>query len=153
FIVGLLFNKLAVVISRSVISRSLSLKVLFAMSLFLILIPIGYNYLMQSQHSRFASRAFELYINYIETGEIGTSSSNKVQDMYFLPQDNRHLYFGDGNFGRDDNLPYVDSDIGYIRTIYGVGIIGTIVMFMPLFYVLFLALKNYKHNRYLTQMI
>jgi len=153
FIVGLLFYKLFIAISRSTISRSLFLKVSFAIGLFLIIVPIGYNYLMQSEYSRFARRAFELYINYIETGEIGTSSSNKVQDMYFLPKDKVHLYFGDGNFGRDDDLPYIDSDIGYIRTIYGVGIVGTIIMFMPLFYLLFVAIKSFKLNRYLSQML
>lgn len=153
FILGLIFYKLFEVLFQLKMSRGLIFKSLFVSVLFAVIIPLGYTFLIESEYTRFASRAFELYINYIETGEIGTSSSKTVQNMYFLPESTQHLLLGDGNFGREKTLPYIDSDIGYIRTIFGVGIVGSLVMFLPFAYILVVTIRNRRLSKNLSRMI
>ena len=125
-------------------------KIFYFIIIFSIILPIGYNYLMNSEYSRFAKRAFEFYINYTENGTASSSSTESLKQMYILPHKLPHLIFGDGNFGRNKTLPVVKSDVGYVRMIYGVGIIGTIIMLLPLFYALLIAFKFYKVKRHLS---
>lgn len=60
----------------------------------------------------------------------GSATIEKISErMYFLPDDMSQTIFGDGNAGRQELLPYVASDVGYVRSIHAVGIIGTIMLF------------------------
>lgn len=89
--------------------------------------------------------AFEFYYSYIESGTISTGSTNViVNEMYFIPDSGMHLFFGDSNMGRTQNLEYVPSDVGYIRFIFGIGILGLILVFLPL---LFLGLYSYNNQK------
>lgn len=60
-------------------------------------------------------------------------------DMVSLPSDAIQLIFGTGSYGR--HLPSADllsgTDIGYLRVINGIGLIGTILMFWIVWYGLF----------------
>lgn len=51
--------------------------------------------------------------------------------MFFLPDGVWHTIFGNGNFGRGD-AGYIQSDIGYVRTIFALGIVGQLLMLMPM---------------------
>ncbi len=135
------------------ISRSFVSKILIILLVSSICISAGFNFLMNSEYSRFANRAFELFINYVETGSISSSSSEALQDMYILPQNNTQLLFGDGNFGRNEKLPYVSSDIGYVRIIYGVGLVGCLVLFLPLFYSCYIAIRYLPLRYHLSTLI
>ncbi len=115
--------------------------------------PLSYNYLINSEYSRFARRAFELFINYTESGTVTTTSTDNLKQMYFLPKDKIHLIFGDGNFGRNESLPGISSDVGYVRMVFGVGLIGCFMMLLPLFYVLYLCVKYYDINKHLTNLM
>ncbi|MGM0858919.1 MAG: hypothetical protein ACQEW0_17895 [Pseudomonadota bacterium] len=114
------------------LSRSTLKKLVFISIFFSFSIPILYFGLISSNYSRFAQRAFELYINLVEHGEIGTSSTDHLKTMYFMPSSSIQFLFGDGNFGRDVNLPVIPSDIGYVRVLFGGGIFGVILFYMPL---------------------
>lgn len=53
-------------------------------------------------------------------------TANALRSMWFMPEQN--LMLGDGYFGRiPPNIIY--SDIGYVRTLHAVGLIGTIIMY------------------------
>ncbi|KMQ51301.1 hypothetical protein CHISP_1784 [Chitinispirillum alkaliphilum] len=108
------------------------------------LVPMLIHLIMNSPYHRMAYRAFELYYNYTETGDVYTTSTNSLKEMFFLPENKNHLLFGDGNFGRDSNLPYIRSDVGYVRSIYGAGIIGTVFMYMWILYIMIMALKYWQ---------
>ena len=54
-----------------------------------------------------------------------------VEHMYFLPEGERALIFGEGYLGRWEGFPYISSDVGYVRIVYGVGIIGSILLWGP----------------------
>ncbi|MBE7927489.1 hypothetical protein [Pseudomonas saudiphocaensis] len=63
-------------------------------------------------------------------GEI--SSLEKLRgDMVIFPESDGHLIFGDGHYGRSEGV-YVSSDIGYIRMIYGMGLVG-LTLFLSIF--------------------
>lgn len=82
------------------------------------------------------TRAFEFYYNYEESGSLETRSTNVLEKMYFLPDDDLGLLFGKGlwdaagqnsstvTFGRK-----VSSDVGFVRMIFAFGIILTIVYY------------------------
>ncbi|GGF51490.1 hypothetical protein GCM10011339_45010 [Echinicola rosea] len=80
------------------------------------------------------SRAFELIEVYQATGELETSSTNNLQTMFFLPNDPIKLMIGAGDWdGAPGTRNYfgrkVDSDVGYVRAIFAVGIIFTILFY------------------------
>jgi len=106
-------------------------------------IVMSYGYLFNdNSFDRNAKWAFEVYNNYRDTGEIRTKSTDiLLENMYFLPDDTADLLFGNSNLGRSDELKYLSSDVGYVRLIHSVGIIGTMLVFLPFLYILFTAIK------------
>lgn len=50
--------------------------------------------------------------------------------MWFIPQDLITFIFGNGNFGRNPALPYVPSDVGYIRAVWAWGISGSVAIYL-----------------------
>ncbi|MBL4293641.1 hypothetical protein, partial [Vibrio fluvialis] len=77
--------------------------------------------------------AFEFYINYAESGELTTSSTNILQRMYWLPPLDT-LIFGDGYYSNDLGGTYQGTDGGFMRNILFFGVFGTsVLMFLFLF--------------------
>ncbi|MBS0444566.1 MAG: hypothetical protein JSR59_01330 [Proteobacteria bacterium] len=76
-----------------------------------------------------ASWAFELYINILSGGGARSNSTDALQQMYFLPGSLHEIFFGTGNFGRAESLPYIESDVGYVLFIFGAGILGMLICF------------------------
>lgn len=90
---------------------------------------------------------FEWINNYIFYGEISSKSTDAIKDMYFFPDDGLTLLFGEANFGRHPQMPYVPSDVGYVRAIYGVGVFGAIAIYLVYFFPIFSAsFINFSHN-------
>jgi hypothetical protein len=77
---------------------------------------------------------------------LGTASTTAIKEMYFLPENTVHLFFGTSNAGRGLRLAYIPSDVGYIRAIFAVGIIGLILMYVPYMYMLIQGLKNFRKS-------
>lgn len=90
--------------------------------------------------------AFETIISYMENGGLDRSSQGVLDDHYFLPESFIDIIFGTGNFGRSDNLPYIESDVGYILFIFGSGIFGTIFAYSFNLVGLYLSCKYRKLN-------
>jgi hypothetical protein len=91
-----------------------------------------------------AKWAFESLYNQRD-GQGFTSQSMEVVfgQMYFIPKDN--LIFGNSNFGRTGGvLPYIQSDVGYVRTLHALGILGIVIIYSPFIYLIFFAYKKIK---------
>ncbi|NCO69853.1 MAG: hypothetical protein COW76_19680 [Shewanella sp. CG18_big_fil_WC_8_21_14_2_50_42_11] len=73
--------------------------------------------------------AFEIFINFYETGSLTSSSTETVLDtMMIFPNSGIGMLLGEMNFGRgEDSIP---SDLGMVYIMNGVGIIGLLVMFL-----------------------
>lgn len=78
------------------------------------------------------SRAFEPLINYNNYGLFATSSSNKLTEMFFIPETN--FLYGNGIFSRSNVKNILVSDPGFIRLYYGSGILGLLVISLASFY-------------------
>lgn len=80
---------------------------------------------------RFIPWAFELFISYFESGDISSSSTNDLLDNHlFLPEDESSLWFGEAHYaGTDAKGHYIPSDSGYIRSIFSIGLIGSIIAY------------------------
>ena len=71
---------------------------------------------------------FELFINYQDSGEMSSESTNQLLEMYnILPVTFLTWVIGDGLWtDPSSGLYYMGSDVGYIRLVFYVGVIGTI---------------------------
>lgn len=82
----------------------------------------GYT-LVYTYFPEFADWAFEVFINYSETGEIRTQSSDSIEYMFILPKSFDVWMFGSGN------MRFWGSDVGYSRLLFYIGLPGTIAFF------------------------
>ena len=72
--------------------------------------------------------SFEFVYSLIEGQGLKTESTTVLfGDMFFLPDTPASLLLGTGNFGRSANLPYIDSDAGYVLMIFGGGALGAVL--------------------------
>lgn len=82
------------------------------------------GYIFMSNHMAI-DWAFEMFINLFETGEISTSSTDILGSMWHIFPDNFKTWiFGDGKASAEIGY-YVASDVGYIRSIFYWGLLGT----------------------------
>lgn len=87
------------------------------------------------------SWAFEIFINFSESGKIESSSSNELLTMFILPDDISHLLFGIGFYEGNNPLNYIRSDVGYIKSIFSIGLLLSIFIYGLLFNLIY-KLKN-----------
>ncbi|WP_139022919.1 hypothetical protein [Chitinimonas sp. BJB300] len=70
---------------------------------------------------------FEFLFSYFEAGEATTASTEHLLTMYILPDNHLTYIFGDGRFFDPvKGEYYMNTDVGYLRLIFYVGIIGMI---------------------------
>jgi len=71
----------------------------------------------------FADWTFELFLNYQETGELRTNSSDGLSEMFLLPSTFKEWVFGRGVGS------YWGSDVGFTRLLFWFGVPGTLLYF------------------------
>jgi len=81
----------------------------------------------------------ELFVNFID-GDIGTSSTNKLFTMFFVPEVLTFL-FGDGYYVTSEGGYYMGTDVGYLRLILFFGVVG-VLSFMACFSLFFIRLTK-----------
>ena len=92
---------------------------------------------------------FEIYYNFIESGTLQSNTTNLIlENMYFIPENLAHLLFGDSNLGRSSMMTYVPSDVGYIRNLFGFGILGSLFIYLPIVSLFIFSLKKIKFSPY-----
>lgn len=84
-----------------------------------------------SQFESLFEFGFEMFINYFTWGEISTSSTDVMINMYIFPKNFYTWLLGDGLWTDSLNgYYYMGTDIGYCRMIFYFGIIGTLTFFI-----------------------
>lgn len=96
-------------------------KTFFLSSIFLM---IGGYFFVMATFPHFADWAFELFINFFERGELTTSSSSGLTQMFRIPKDLETLIYGTGSMDFDG------TDVGYSRMLFWVGVPGTIYFYL-----------------------
>jgi len=85
--------------------------------------------------------AFEGFYSLKETGNFRIKSfEDVIEDQFFLPSDVVVFIFGTGESGREDSS-YLPSDVGYVRFIFGIGLVGSILAYSFYLVVLIYALR------------
>lgn len=72
---------------------------------------------------------FEIFINLDESGSLESDSTNQLQGMYIFPDNFYTWLLGDGRTSNGHLGFYMDTDVGYIRSVFYWGIIGSIVYY------------------------
>lgn len=96
-------------------------KTFFMSSIFLM---IGGYFFVMATFPHFADWAFELFINLLEKGELTTSSSSGLTQMFKIPEDVHTLLFGTGS------MEFWGTDVGYARMLFWVDVPGTIYFYL-----------------------
>lgn len=110
----------------------------------LVFLLIAFIYLL-SKYSDLIAWAFELFINYGSGGSLESESTNQLKDMYIYPTNLKTWLFGDGRSISDTGFFYMNSDVGYIRSIFYWGIIGTLIYY-GIQYKLYLIFKKISNH-------
>ncbi|MDI6773069.1 MAG: hypothetical protein QME77_10875, partial [bacterium] len=80
-----------------------------------------------------------------EAGEFRIRSAEDVlEDQFFLPDSLAVLLFGTGESGRGAGA-YVRSDVGYVRFIFGIGLIGSLLVYSFYLLVLLHARRAFRY--------
>ncbi|WP_392344239.1 hypothetical protein [Pseudoalteromonas prydzensis] len=98
--------------------------------------------------TKYMNYAFQNVYNYLSTGEVSTSSTIALQNMYFYPpKDN--LFFGDGMYSGVDGGYYMDTDAGYMRFLLNFGLVGSLFIYISFIILLFVfnACTNFKGKK------
>lgn len=69
------------------------------------------------------SQAFELLNHYLETGVVGSQSTNALSAMTYAPDTLATWVFGDGQFFSEAGF-YQETDIGFSRIVFFGGVVG-----------------------------
>lgn len=127
----------------------------FSIPVFILLYFIARYFMDGDRLDIILNFVFELFINFIENGEVGTSSSDATISMYVFPNSVSTWIFGDGQMMMDDGSYYMGSDVGYIRLLFYFGVVSTVIYFgMQLFYYQILKkLTNQKQIKLLFSMM
>ncbi len=96
--------------------------------------------------------AFQPIYKFLETGSFSVSSTEKLQKMYFLPNDSWTILFGDGKYTNIDSTYYMHTDAGYMRFMLYFGLFGSLIPYIGFILISFFFAKNRKKispdNRY-----
>lgn len=74
--------------------------------------------------------AFELFINWSKHGSLNSGSTTDLQTMYIFPDNIKTWLIGDGRILGNNGGFYKDTDVGYIRSLFYWGIIGSLIYFV-----------------------
>jgi hypothetical protein len=80
--------------------------------------------------------AFELFVNFVDSGEVSTRSTEIMLDMYVFPTDIKTYIIGDGLFSIGGDEYYMGTDIGYLRLLYYGGIPLVVAFFCYPFFII-----------------
>lgn len=134
--------------------RGYLLKGFSAFLCLIVLVFLSFSALLNiSGETRAYKRSAELLISYQESGSSEIRSVSALKEMYFIPSEGVQLIFGTGDFGRNEALGFLKSDIGYVRAINGLGITGFLIMYIPMLIIGASFLKNRRLEMYQVVLI
>lgn len=92
-----------------------------------ILLFLSNNSNIEATVNRYIEYAFQPLINYIDTGSFSVSSTERLSEMYFIPEEASTVFIGDGRYSADDGTYYMNTDSGYLRFMLYFGLLGSII--------------------------
>lgn len=113
----------------------------------LVILSFCYNSAPEQFFSYNLKQAEEVIEFFTERGE--TRTTQTLSNMIFLPDSALEFFFGSSNLGRGA-LGGIPSDIGFVRGIFAIGILGTIIMLIPYIYATFQVMTIRKTYPYLV---
>ena len=132
FLVGL-FTLLALMFIRAALKRELVVRKAWLTMPLVVLVSflIAYaSFSVLPDHVR--SWAFE-FVDGDGRGLVMPGSLETIVGrMYFLPEGFVETLFGGGYLGRWESGPYVRSDVGYVRVLFNSGVLGLLLIIVPL---------------------
>lgn len=94
--------------------------------------------------------AFELFVNLEKHGSLDSASTTHLQTMYIFPDNTQTWLIGDGRIADEEGGFYKNTDVGYIRSLFYWGVIGSLVYFVVQ-YKCFMILKKCIHDVYVCK--
>ena len=148
FFISFLFIALYFVLMKKNIFVTIvhSYKYILIIPIFLLL----YQFMRVQLGTRFEkveAFTYELFNNYEESGELESSSTNKLRGMYeILPTETKTWIIGDGKFKNEDGTYYMRTDIGYSRHIFFYGLLGLIPFLFVVLFVYRTCARQYRNK-------
>ena len=143
---------LPIYLSLKLLNSKISFTTFFSYVKFVIICSISLSILFYAAYhylpKKFVSNALYNTKEIIDVFKNKSIIVNEVKPMYFLPNNPITALFGMGNYGRSDYF-YLLSDVGWIKSIFAIGLIGTIFMIQPFIWGI---LKCFKHRRILGEL-
>lgn len=90
---------------------------------------------------------FEMFINMFEDNSMQTDSTDRLKEMYIFPTSLNTWIIGDGMSEDNSGRFYMHTDVGYIRSIYYWGILGSAIYYMVQFFYYRIVRNYYKFTR------
>tara|TARA_A100001391_G_scaffold190379_1_gene162716 strand:- start:1286 stop:2488 length:1203 start_codon:yes stop_codon:yes gene_type:complete len=140
---GLLFFPLTLIFIFQII-RNASIKKmtgLFITVIIMVLATILFTYFGPISIEHQIRRVSELFTLFTSPSE--STFFQQFVTMWHLPNDLGQLLFGNSLTGREEGH-YVASDVGYILAIYGIGLVGQLLMLLPIVIAGFASFKLLK---------
>ena len=82
-----------------------------------------------------------------EAFKLKGTTIDELKSMYILPKEFSKTIFGIGNYGRTDTF-YLESDVGWARSIFALGLIGTFLMMYPYIWGIYTSFNlEYKYRK------
>lgn len=107
-------------------------------------VTLGFLYLVYLQFfakSLSLDWAFELFINFFQNDDISTKSTTALKSMWIFPDNLKTWIVGDGLFFDKRGNYYMHTDVGYLRIIFDIGLLGMIVFFANQAYLVYAMWK------------
>ncbi|OGK08624.1 MAG: hypothetical protein A2W80_03895 [Candidatus Riflebacteria bacterium GWC2_50_8] len=98
---------------------------------------------------KFAEYSLQQAREILDTVQLQGTTVENISGMIILPESWPEFLFGSSNLGRGD-LEYIPSDIGWIKTIFAVGLIGTLLTLFPYLLAFRVAFQFFRSDHYLA---
>jgi hypothetical protein len=144
---ALVFVPVAFVLSNGfsfkVIAKMTSVALLAILSI-AFLVNFAVNRSGDNLTSQALGRTLDTFVKLQQTGQFQDESVSTLEGMVLLPDEVSIILFGDGEhllnkgFGRELN-----SDIGYIRNLWGYGFIGTLLFLLPFLFGVAMSIRYF----------
>ncbi|PKL38690.1 MAG: hypothetical protein CVV41_22175 [Candidatus Riflebacteria bacterium HGW-Riflebacteria-1] len=112
-------------------------------------IAIAFTLLSSRMPGKFDSYSLAQAREILDTIKLKGTTVENLSGMLILPESWPELFFGSSNLGRGE-LDYIPSDIGWIKTIFAIGLVGTLLMLFPYLLALRVAAQFFRSDLYLA---
>lgn len=155
-LVGLFLSIIYVIIVQRKFKPMQMIKILFIVTFTCI---IAFHFFLKTYNEDMLKWAFEFYFRYLNTGIFSTSSSDQLFDMIVFPSNFKTYLLGDSLYSLSDGSYYKNIDMGYLRMLYAIGLIGMLILVYIHYYLINIIIefnskfKNVLYNKTLFIML